>query len=80
VLRKIDTYKGVPIAYSLGNFVGGKRLVMGGNLSLSGIFTATFEQDMPTTYDFTSVLLGGDGSPMMDYSDQSKQLLRELSK
>jgi hypothetical protein len=79
VLRKIDTYKGVPIAYSLGNFVGGKRLVMGGNLSLSGIFTATFEQDMPTTYDFTSVLLSPDGTPMMDYTNESKQLLRQLS-
>lgn len=80
VLRKIDTYRGAPIAYSLGNFVGGKRLVMGGNLSLSGIFTATFKQGMPTTYDFTSVLLRGDGTPTIDVSDESKWLLRELGK
>lgn len=78
VLRKIEMYEGTPVAYSLGNFVGGKRLIMGGNLSLSGIFTATLEKDMPTTYDFTSVILGADGTPKLDVFEQSKQLIRSL--
>ena len=80
VLRKIETYNGAPIAYSLGNFVGGKRLVMGGTLSLSGIFTATLERDAPTTYNFTSVVLSKDGMPFVDQTDQGKQLLDSLSK
>ena len=80
VLRKIEVYNGAPIAYSLGNFIGGKRLVMTGNLALSGIFTATLEANTPTTYDFKSVLLSRDGVPSIDTFEQGKYLVEQLSK
>lgn len=80
VLRKIEVYRGAPIAYSLGNFVGGRRLIMGGNLSISGIFTATLQTGAPTTYNFHSVILGTDGIPALDPLDQGKQLIQYLSK
>jgi poly-gamma-glutamate capsule biosynthesis protein CapA/YwtB (metallophosphatase superfamily) len=79
VLRKIELYKHTPIAYSLGNFVGGKHLVTSGVLGVSGIFTATLERDTPTTYDFTSVLLSRDGIPSIDSTKQAKQLIDSLS-
>ena len=80
VLRKIEVYNHSPIAYSLGNFVGGKRLIISGNLALSGIFTATLEKNTPTTYNFTSVILSKDGIPSLDIFEQSKHLLQALSK
>jgi hypothetical protein len=64
VLRKIEWYHDKPIAYSLGNFVGGKGRLLTGSpqapsgqadspqapspLSLGGIFTTTFANN-PTT-------------------------------
>ncbi len=80
VLRKIETYQSAPIAYSLGNFVGGRRLIMGGSLSISGIFTATLQKDGPATYDFVSVLLGPDGIPTLDPLEQGRSLMQELSR
>lgn len=79
VLRKIETYNGAVVAYSLGNFVGGTHLVTTGVLGISGIITATLEKDTPTTYDFTSVLLSKDGTPSLDPTDQAKQLIDSLS-
>ena len=80
VLRKIEVYRGAPIAYSLGNFVGGRRLIMGGTLSISGIFTATLQSGAPTTYNFHSVILGADGVPALDATDQGRILIQSLSK
>ncbi len=80
VLRKIEVYSGAPIAYSLGNFVGGRRLTVTGRLALSGIFTATLEKDVPTTYDFKSVVLANDGTPTLDVFEQGKYLVESLSK
>lgn len=60
VLRKIEVYKGAPIAYSLGNFVGGKRLIMGGNLSDSGIFNTTLGTD---SYSLIHITLSATGVP-----------------
>ncbi len=81
VLRKIENYKGAPIAYSLGNFVGGnQRLTTTGILGISGIFTATLETNTPTTYNFTSVTLSKDGTPTIDLLEQGKQLIEKLSK
>lgn len=81
VLRKVETFNNQPIAYSLGNFVGGKgRLSTTGNLALGGIFTANFVSNLPTTTSFTSVLLSKDGVPSLDPTDQAKHLLESLSK
>lgn len=80
VLRKIEVYRGAPIAYSLGNFVGGGRLVVHGNLGVSGIFNATLEKHTPSTFDFTSVLLSKEGIPVLDMFEQGKRLIESLSK
>lgn len=87
VLRKIELYHDKPIAYSLGNFVGGNgRLATTGNLGLGGIFTAIFSSSstpQQLTYSsdsFTSVLLSKDGIPSLDPTNQSQQLLDSLSK
>ncbi len=88
VLRKVQWYHGKPIAYSLGNFVGGKGgLSATGTLGLGGIFTANFADDpstastqiIPKTTGFTSVLLSKDGTPALDPTDQAKKLLDLLS-
>lgn len=79
VLRKIEPHNGAVVAYSLGNFVGGKHLVTTSILGVSGIFTATLQKDTPTTYDFTSVILSKDGTPSLDPLDQGKQLITSLS-
>ncbi len=79
VLRKIEVYNGAPVAYSLGNFVGGGRLVVRDILGVSGILTATLEKGTPTTYDFTSVLLTADGLPTLDLFEQGKRLIESLS-
>jgi hypothetical protein len=87
VLRKVEWYKGKPIAYSLGNFVGGNgRLATEGNLGLGGIFTALFTSNdsislpiVPTSTSFTSVVLSQDGIPSLDPTDASKKLLQSLS-
>ncbi len=86
VLRKVETYKDKTIAYSLGNFVGGKGRLSTptGNLSLGGIFTTNFTfpsmKVNTTTNTFTSVILSKDGIPTMDPTDQAKTLLDSLSK
>lgn len=79
VLRKIESYKNVPIAYSLGNFVGGKHLSMNGILATSGIFTAKLEREHRTTFDFSSILLSRDGIPSLDFTNQGKHLIESLS-
>ncbi len=80
VLRKIENYKNVPIAYSLGNFVGSGKLTTTGILATSGIFEATLEQNAPTTYNFSSVQLSRDGVPSIDSFEQGKYLIESLSK
>lgn len=80
VLRKVELFNGKTVAYSLGNFVGGKgRLSTTGTLAISGIFTATFEKNVQTNTSFTPVLLSKDGIPSLDPSDQGKKLLESLS-
>lgn len=78
ILRKIDIYKNVPIAYSMGNFVGSKKLVTIGDLKLSGIFTATLQKNKMTDYDFISILMSPDGIPSFDYSNEAKYFIEGL--
>jgi poly-gamma-glutamate capsule biosynthesis protein CapA/YwtB (metallophosphatase superfamily) len=83
VLRKIEQYdSGVHsglIAYSLGNFVGGGKLMTIGLLGESAIFTATLSKNNPPTYTLTSVFLSSDGIPSIDPSDAGKNLIEQLS-
>ncbi len=87
VLRKVQWYNNKPIAYSLGNFVGGDgRLATQGNLGLGGIFVTTFTDNRnadagvtPTSTAFTSILLANDGTPSLDPTDASLKLLQSLS-
>jgi hypothetical protein len=89
VLRKVETYKGKTIAYSLGNFVGGDgKLTTTNNLGLGGILTVTLQDPStpaasaitsPSQAGFTSVLLSKDGTPSIDPTEKAKQLLDSLS-
>lgn len=80
VLRKIETYKGKKIAYSLGNFVGGNgSLVTSGTLGLSGIFTSTLSYDHSPDPTFTSVILTKNGTPTLDPLNRGKDLIEQLS-
>lgn len=80
VLRKIETYKGKKIAYSLGNFVGGNgALVTNGTLGLSGIFTSTLSYDHTPTHTFTSVILTKNGTPTFDPLNRGKEFIEQLS-
>lgn len=80
VLRKIETYKGKKIAYSLGNFVGGNgKLVTSGTLGLSGIFTSTLSYDHSPDHAFTSVILTKNGTPTFDPLERGKGLIEQLS-
>lgn len=91
VLRKVEWYNNKPIAYSLGNFVGGGHFTTTGNLGLGGIFTTTFTSQLssantttsgilsPVSTNFTSVVLAKDGTPSIDPVNKSKQLLDSLS-
>ncbi len=80
VLRKTEAYKEKPIAYSLGNFVGGNgALVTTGTLGVSGIYTGILSTKRTYAPLFTSVLLTADGIPAIDPLDQGLQLLKQLS-
>lgn len=75
VLRTIENYRGKTIAYSLGNFIGGGRLVTRGTLGLSGVFIGNLST---ATHQFISILLSPDGIPSLDPTEQSRQLLETL--
>lgn len=80
VLRKIETYKGKMIAYSLGNFVGGNgALATTGLLGISGMVTSTLSLNHASAPTFTSVLLSTNGIPSLDPLEQGKQLINSLS-
>jgi hypothetical protein len=80
-LRAMELYKGRLIAYSLGNFAGGRGLNGDGNLGWGGVLKATLnahgafvEGHFASTY-FTS----SPGVPMPDPQKRGLDLLRKLS-
>ncbi len=80
-LRAMETYKGRLIAYSLGNFAGGKGLKGEGNLGWGGVLKATVDAQgafvgghFASTY-FTS----SPGVPMPDPQHRGLDLVRQLS-
>lgn len=75
VLRKIETYHGKLIAYSLGNFVGGNgKLNTRGILGISGILNVTLSKENNPSYTFTSVTLTKEGVPLLDDRAQGPTL------
>ncbi len=62
VLRPIEVIEDTIIAYSLGNFVGGRRLVMTGALKNSGILTANLTT---RSYRFVPITLTSEGIPTL---------------
>lgn len=80
VLRKLETYNGKLIAYSLGNFVGGnKKLNTRGILGTSGILNVTLSKDTRAAFTLTSVSLSPEGVPSPDLTNQGLQLINSLT-
>ncbi|HCT78913.1 MAG TPA: capsular biosynthesis protein [Micromonosporaceae bacterium] len=81
-LRAMEVYKGRLIAYSLGNFAGGKGLKGEGNLGWGGVLKATVNSEgalvaghFASTYYNTHP-----GVPMPDPQNRGLNLMRDLSK
>lgn len=80
VLRKVEWYKDRLIAYSLGNFVGGKRLTTRGILGTSAMISVSFDAEhKPISYTLDSVALSANGMPYPDMSDAGRLLIEKLS-
>jgi hypothetical protein len=80
VIRGIERYRGRPIAYSLGNFVGYHTLSGGGLLSESGIFRVTLsDRGGLLGARWISVHLD-DGLPHPERSNAAAQLVARLSR
>ncbi|MER7459645.1 CapA family protein [Micromonospora sp. NPDC126480] len=81
VLRGMEFYKGRLIAYSLGNFAGGgKMLNNSGRLGWGGVLKVSLKPDGTWAGgSFTSTYMNGAGLPTMDADDRGLELVRELS-
>jgi hypothetical protein len=80
VIRGVERYRGHPIAYSLGNFVGYHTLGGGGLLSKSGIFRVTLsDRGALLAARWISVHLY-DGLPYPERSDAAARLVASLSR
>ena len=81
VLRGMEFYKGRLIAYSLGNFAGGgKMLNNSGRLGWGGVLKVSLKPDGTWAGgSFTSTYMNGAGLPTMDPDDRGLDLVRELS-
>jgi poly-gamma-glutamate capsule biosynthesis protein CapA/YwtB (metallophosphatase superfamily) len=80
VIRGVERYRGRPIAYSLGNFVGYHTLSGGGLLSESGIFRVTLsDKGGLLAARWISVRLS-DGLPHPERDNAAAQLVAALSR
>jgi hypothetical protein len=79
VLRKIEEGNGKLTAYSLGNFVGGNRLITKDLLGISAILTVSFKNNTVLNHSITSIILSKDGVPSRDFAEQGKLLIERLS-
>jgi hypothetical protein len=80
VIRGIERYRGRPIAYSLGNFIGYHTLSGGGLLSESGIFRVTLsDRGALLAARWISVGLS-DGLPHPQRDNAAAQLVATLSR
>jgi hypothetical protein len=81
VLRKMEYYKDGVIVYSAGNFVGGnEKLLTKGALGISGIFNIFVHDKGPRLrHSIDSILLTKEGVPYLDWAEQGKLMVEELS-
>jgi poly-gamma-glutamate capsule biosynthesis protein CapA/YwtB (metallophosphatase superfamily) len=80
VLRGMQYYRSVLIAYSLGNFAGYQNFATSGTLALSAILRVTLSgAGAFQGGHFTSLLLTGDAQPTIDASGQSAAFVNQLS-
>lgn len=81
VLRAMEFYQGRLIAYSLGNFAGGgKMLNNSGRLGWGGVLRVSLAADGTWAGgEFISTYMNGVGKPTMDSRGRGLGLLRELS-
>lgn len=69
VLRPIETYRGVPIFYSLGNFIGYRAFATGGKLKTSIVAEVRFSADGRVTgIGVIPLAFDASGVPVPDYS------------
>lgn len=82
VLRGMEFYQGRLIAYSLGNFAaGGKMLNSSGRLGWGGVLKVSLKPDGSfVDGTFTSTYLNGVGRPTMDPDDRGLGLVRQVSR
>lgn len=82
VLRGMEVYQGRLIAYSLGNFAaGGKMLNSSGRLGWGGVLKVSVKPDGSfVDGTFTSTYLNGAGRPTMDPDDRGLGLVRQVSR
>ncbi len=81
VLRKVEWYKDRLIAYSLGNFVGGKHLSTHGILGTSAMISVAFDmKGRPISYTLDSIVLSPNGTPSVDLADAGRLLIEKLSR
>ncbi|MDM4721296.1 CapA family protein [Micromonospora sp. WMMA1363] len=81
VLRGLEFYRGRLIAYSLGNFAGGgKMLNNSGRLGWGGVLKVSLRPDGTwTSGSFASTYMNSAGLPTLDPDDRGLALVRELS-
>ncbi len=80
VLRGMEWYRGNLIAYSLGDFANYNNFASVGTLSLSGILRVTLTGTGTFLHGkFISVVLSSTGTPAVDSTNQSAQLVNQLS-
>jgi poly-gamma-glutamate capsule biosynthesis protein CapA/YwtB (metallophosphatase superfamily) len=81
VLRGIEWYRGRPIAYSLGNFVGYHTLSMAGPTGVSAILQATVGRDGSwVAGELVPLTLAPAGIPRADPDESALRIVRTLSR
>lgn len=81
VLRGMEFYKGVLIAYSLGDFTNYHSFSTYGDLALSGILHVTLASNgLFQSAHFTSVRLAPSGQAVLDPTHASTEFVSQLSK
>jgi len=78
VLRKIEVQNNSLIAYSMGNFVGGMRLMTNGLLGVSGMLSLTLSDNELNSYSVIPIKLSKEGIPSFDATAQATSLLHML--
>jgi Bacterial capsule synthesis protein PGA_cap len=79
VLRGIELYEGVPIAYSLANFAGWDNFALTGELGVTALLSVTVsEAGVPTGGELVPLRLQAPGIPVSDPSGGAIETVNEL--